>query len=95
MDKRTTGMLSYVTWIGWLGAFLFGDREGAKFELNQGLVLAVASLIKRILEFLHFPGFLTGFLGLAIFVCCIVGIYNAYKGLEKELPLVGAIKFLK
>jgi len=95
MNKKNTGMLCYITWIGWLVAFLFGDRESAKFELNQGLVLAVASLIKRILEFLHFPGVLTGLLGLAIFACCVVGIYNAYKEQEKELPLVGAIKFLK
>ena len=37
-------MLAYLTWIGWLIAFLSGDREGARFHLNQGLVLAIAAL---------------------------------------------------
>ena len=94
MNKQVTGMLAYITWIGWLIAFLAGDREGAKFDLNQGLVLAIASLIKNVLGFLHFPGIITGLFGLAIFVLCIIGIYNAYKGEEKELPIAGAFKLL-
>ncbi len=94
MNKQVTGMLAYVTWIGWLIAFLAGDREGAKFHLNQALVLAIASLIKNVLGFLHFPGLLTWLFGVVIFVFCIIGICNAYKGEEKELPIVGAFKLL-
>ena len=94
MTKQATGMLAYVTWIGWLIAFLAGDREGAKFHLNQGLVLAIAALIKGVLNFLHFPMLLTGALGVVIFVFCVIGIYHAYKGEEKELPIVGAFKLL-
>jgi len=94
MNKQVTGMLAYLTWIGWLIAFLAGDREGAKFHLNQGLVLAIAALIKGILSFLHFPGLLTWLLGVVLFVFCVIGIYNAYKGEEKELPIVGAFKVL-
>ena len=47
MNKQITGMLAYVTWIGWLIAFIAGDRNGAKFHLNQALVLAIAALIKK------------------------------------------------
>ena len=39
MDKKTTGIVSYITLIGWLIAFCAGDKEGAKFHLNQSLVL--------------------------------------------------------
>lgn len=34
MDKKVTGILAYITWIGWLVAFFAGDKEGAKFHLN-------------------------------------------------------------
>lgn len=94
MNKQITGMLAYLTWIGWLIAFLAGDREGAKFHLNQGLVLAIAALLKGVLSFLHFPGLLTWLFGVVLFVFCVIGIYNAYKGEEKELPIVGAFKIL-
>ena len=94
MNKQVTGMLAYVTWIGWLIAFLAGDRNGAKFHLNQGLVLAIAALLKGVLGFLPFPGLLTWLLGIVIFVFCVIGMYNAYKGEEKELPIVGGIKIL-
>ena len=39
MDKKTTGIVSYITLIGWLIAFCDGDNEGAKFHLKQSLVL--------------------------------------------------------
>ena len=35
MDKKITGVVGYITWIGWLIAYLLGDKEGAKFHLNQ------------------------------------------------------------
>ena len=39
MDRKMTGVVGYLTWIGLLIAFVAGDREGAKFHLNQALVL--------------------------------------------------------
>ncbi len=39
MDKKTTGIIAYITWIGWIVAFCAGDKEGAKFHLNQALVI--------------------------------------------------------
>jgi len=94
MNKQITGMLAYVTWIGWLIAFIAGDRNGAKFHLNQALVLAIAALIKGVLGTIGIPGLITGPLGIVLFVFCIIGIYHAYKGEEKELPIVGGIKIL-
>ena len=45
MDKKVTGIVCYLTWIGWVIAYIAGDREGAKFHLNQSLVLAVAGIL--------------------------------------------------
>ena len=44
MDKKTTGIVAYLTWIGWLIALLAGDKEGAKFHINQALVILLFSL---------------------------------------------------
>ena len=38
MDAKTTGIVAYITWIGLVLAFVLGDREGAKFHLNQYLL---------------------------------------------------------
>lgn len=29
MNKKTTGIIAYITWIGWIVAFCAGDKEGA------------------------------------------------------------------
>lgn len=34
MDKKTTSIVAYLTWIGLIIALCAGDREGAKFHVN-------------------------------------------------------------
>lgn len=89
MDTKTTGIVAYITWIGLLIAFLAGDKEGAKFHLNQGLVLVIASVICGIIPFLGWAA------EIFVFVCTIIGIVGAVQGEEKEMPLLGKIKILK
>ena len=48
MDAKTTGIVAYITWIGLVIAFVLGDREGAKFHLNQALVIWLAGLLSFI-----------------------------------------------
>ena len=48
MDAKTTGIVAYITWIGLVLAFVLGDREGAKFHLNQALVIWLAGLLSFI-----------------------------------------------
>ena len=43
MDKKTTGIVAYLTGIGLIIALVLGDREGAKFHLNQALVIKPSS----------------------------------------------------
>ena len=101
MNKKTTGILSYITLIGWLIAFLAGDKEGAKFHLNQSLVLFLVNLVNsfvltRILDLIPIVGGVLSFvIGIFLFVCWILGLVYAIKEEEKELPLIGAIKILK
>lgn len=105
MNKRTTDIVAYLTWVGLIVAFLAGDRRASRFHLNQALVLAilsalwtvvyrVASIVLGIATF----GLINGLLGainaivcLALLVLLIMGLVNAIQGVEKPLPLIGGI----
>lgn len=96
MDKKTTGIVAYITWIGWLVAFLAGDKEGAKFHLNQALVIFLAGLITSIVRFIPFIGSIaSAILGILIFVLWLMGLISACQGTEKAVPVLGEIKILQ
>ncbi|MBR1691419.1 MAG: hypothetical protein IJ711_01445 [Lachnospiraceae bacterium] len=88
MDTQATGILAYIPVVGWLLAYFTGDREGAKFHLNQGLVLHIFLL----LTWIPFLGWL---FGIFLIVCWIIGLVGAVNGEEREVPLLGAIRILK
>lgn len=99
MNKKVTSIFAYVGaffWIFWLIGFFAGDKEGAKFHLNQGLVLIIASLIIGVLACIPVVGWIISCVGsVAILVFAIMGIVSAVKEEEKPLPLIGKIKILK
>ena len=96
MNKKVTGIVAYITWIGWLIAFLAGDKEGAKFHLNQALVLNLLSLIGSVVGVVPLiGGIVSTVVSIFVFVCWILGIVNAVKEEDKELPLIGSIRILK
>ncbi len=95
MDKKVTGIIAYITIIGWLIAYLAGDKEGAKFHLNQALVLCITNIILGILGYIPIIGFVAGILQIVVFVFFVVGIIYAAQGQDKELPIIGKIQLLK
>jgi len=96
MDKKTTAIVGYITWIGLIIAFCAGDREGAKFHLNQSLVITIACLILGVVACIPVVGWIVCGVGeIFLLVCIIMGIVSAVKEEEKELPLIGKIKILK
>lgn len=103
MSKKATGIVSYITLIGWLIAFLAGDKEGAKFHLNQSLVLIITNIILIIVNAVlgNIPvlgviiGIIVWICDIVLFVFWIMGLVHAIKEEEKELPLIGGIKILK
>lgn len=87
LSTTATSVVAYMTWIGFLIAYFGGDREGAKFFLNQALVynlFCFACLIP-------FIGWLWG---IYMLVCFILGVIWAAEQKETELPLIGMIKIL-
>ena len=88
LDKKTTDMVAYVTWIGLLIAFVLGDRENSKFHLNQALVIWLAGFLAVI----PIVGWI---ISIAAFVLAVMGFVAAFNGEEKPLPIIGTIKLLK
>lgn len=88
MDAKTTGIVAYLTWIGLLIAFLAGDKEGAKFHLNQALVILLFGLLGAI----PFVGWIWD---VFMIVCWFIGFIGACQGQENEVPLIGKIRILK
>ena len=99
MNKKTTGIIAYITWIGWIVAFCAGDKEGAKFHLNQALVLFLANvvwgIVAKILAFIPILGWIALGVGyLVLFVFWVMGLVSAIQGEEKPLPLIGEMHIL-
>lgn len=88
MDAKTTSIVAYLTWIGFLVAILAGDKDGAKFHVNQALVILLFSL----LSFIPCIGWIWG---IFMIVCWFMGFIAAINQEEKEIPLIGQIKILK
>lgn len=95
MSKKVTGVLAYIGIIFWLIAFLAGDKEGAKFHLNQGLVLAIANIALNILAMIPVVNIVACIASIVMFVFMIMGIVSAVKEEEKPLPLIGKFQILK
>lgn len=88
MDAKTTSIVAYLTWIGLLIAVCAGDKEGAKFHINQALVILLFSLLGVI-------PCLGWIWAVFMLVCWIMGLIAAINQEEKEVPLIGKIRLLK
>ena len=95
MNKRTTDIVAYLTWVGLLIALVAGDREASRFHLNQSLVIWIAGTLCGILGHIALFGWLISAVGgLFCGVCWFIGIINAMQGVEKEVPLLGQFHLL-
>ncbi|MBQ8189156.1 MAG: hypothetical protein IJZ44_05195 [Lachnospiraceae bacterium] len=88
MSTKATGIVAYITWIGLVVAFCAGDKEGAKFHLNQALVILLFGLLSVV-------PCLGQIWAIFILVCWIMGLVAAINEEEKEVPLIGKIRILK
>lgn len=88
MDAKITSIVAYLTWIGLLIAVLAGDKEGAKFHVNQALVILLFSL----LSIIPCIGWVWG---IFMVVCWVMGLIAAINQEEKEVPLIGKIRIIK
>lgn len=92
MDAKTTSIVSYLTWIGFIIAICAGDKEGAKFHLNQALVVLLFSTLSALVAWIPLIGWAWG---IFMVVCWFMGFIAAINQEEKKVPLIGNITILK
>ena len=96
MDKTLTDVISYITIIGWIVAFIAtANKSESKLALNQGLTLGIIGTICAFVCWIPIVNLLAGLVALVCFVFSIWCIVNALNGVDKGLPVIGDIVLLK
>lgn len=103
MNCKVTGIVGYLTLLGWLIAYFVGDREGAKFHLNQALVVNLIVIIlnvaSRMVSWIPLLGgialMVIGLIKFVVFVLWVMGLVYAVQEVEKPLPVIGSIQLLQ
>lgn len=95
MDKKATGIVAYLTIIGWFAAYVAGDRNSAKFHLNQGLVVHLAFIVLFVMARVPLLSIFAYILQVAVLVVGIMGLVYAVREQDYEIPILGCIKLFK
>ena len=99
MSKHTRllSVISYITWIGWLVAFILRDRsdqvtyQHINQALNLNLIGILVSIGYRIGGIIQW---VSGVIALLALILSIMGIVRAIQMSDKPLPIVGNMKIL-
>lgn len=98
--NKIMAILPYLWILFIIPLFLAKDSKYAKFHLNQGVVLSLASLLLSIISgiltsVLAILGVIFWIISVILFIFQILGIVYALQGKAKELPFIGGITIFK
>ena len=96
-NSRTVAVASYITWVGWIIAFLIRDKTDGfvAHHLNQALVINLLKIAGGLCAALpHVGHSISGVVGVGAFVLIIMGIYRAAHWNSDPLPLVGELHLI-
>jgi len=96
-NSRILAIVSYITWIGWIIAFVLRDKRDAfvAHHLNQALVINLLKIAGALCAFVPRVGEgISGIVAFAAFVFIIMGIYRAVKWRTDPLPLIGEFRLM-
>lgn len=92
MSRKTTNIVAYLTFYGFLIALILGNRKDCRFHLNQVMVITIARSVVSIIE--DFSAILGTLLSCFLMILWGIGIMCATKDIEKPIPILGRIKLL-
>ncbi len=104
MDSKVTSIVSYLTWIGFVVSLVCGTKdENSLKHINQSFVICVVGTAGAILGavFGMIPGvrvvsgIIFAVVGVAVFVCFLIGIISAATDKEFNIPVVSDVKIFK
>ena len=98
MKPKTIAVIAYITWIGWLVAFLKRDKGNAfcTRHINQALTLNLAGIVANWM--VSRGGLLSAagsILDLGILILAILGIVRAAQESAEPLPVIGEIEIIR
>ncbi len=94
-NAKLTGIISYITFVGFLVAYFAGDKNNAKVHLNNSLLLIIGSFASSILNSIKAFQWMGTLLSLAVFVFWLIGFIWAIQDKRQELPFIGKIHLIK
>ncbi|MBK5208490.1 MAG: hypothetical protein JJE44_03165 [Flavobacteriaceae bacterium] len=90
-EGKTMAIISYLTWIGTLIAFIMNNEKHnsfAAFHIRQMIGLSLFSLGNGLIS--SYAGMqISGFIMLGLFVLWIIGFIGVIQGQEKKIPIFG------
>ncbi|NEW79781.1 MAG: hypothetical protein GZ086_10245 [Gelidibacter sp.] len=90
-EGKTMALISYITWIGTLIAFVMNNDKHnsfAAFHIRQMVGLSLFAFgIGFLSKYIGTFGF--GIIGIFLFILWVIGFMGAIKGEEKKVPFVG------
>jgi uncharacterized membrane protein len=90
-EGKTMAIISYITWIGTLIAFVMNNEKHnsfAAFHIRQMIGLSLFSLGNGLIS--RYAGMpVAAIIGLGLFVLWIIGLLGAINGEEKKIPFLG------
>ena len=96
-NRNLIAAVAYFTWIGFLAAYMLGDKNDPfiRHHLNQALVINLLKIAGGLCAAL--PGIghsVSAVAGIAAFVFIVMGIYRAANYRTDPLPLVGELHLM-
>lgn len=91
INGKTIAIISYVTWIGTLIAFLINNRQRnlfASFHIRQAIGISIFSLINSFILLNFIDLWIVGSIGMVLFVFRIIGIIGALQNKERKIPFI-------
>ncbi|MBR0128112.1 MAG: DUF4870 domain-containing protein [Firmicutes bacterium] len=98
MNKtQVLSAVSYITWIGWIVAFILGDRTDrvVRQHINQALNLNIVGILVSAGTRIGGPvEWVAGIIGTVALVFTIWGIIRALKQSAEPLPFIGNVNLI-
>ena len=99
IDGKTIAIISYLTWIGWIIAFVLYNSNKSKlaaYHLRQTLALMILGILAYIVQimliFVPFLGWaIICIIWIGLLVLWIFGLVAAVNGQEKPMPVIGSL----
>lgn len=93
-DPKTIAIISYLTIIGWIVAFVLNNEKKddyANFHIKQSLGLVLIGFALFIIGMIPILGWILSFLGsIFLLYLWIMGLVNAINHHKKPVPILGS-----